>query len=95
MRSYHFALLAVLLCTSAASLAFAAASLTPLRDLPGGTFLSVTQAVSADGSTAVGYGSFAFFRHGEWRVCAGPCEGGAVSASVCSLKRRISLLFHM
>ncbi|MBA3483694.1 MAG: PEP-CTERM sorting domain-containing protein [Pirellulales bacterium] len=55
MRSNLSAFLAVLLCTSAASPAFAAASLTPLGDLPGGDFRSVATGVSADGSTVVGF----------------------------------------
>jgi uncharacterized membrane protein len=46
---------AVLLCTSAASQAFAAASLTPLGDVPGGGFFSEAWGVSDDGSTTIGY----------------------------------------
>jgi probable HAF family extracellular repeat protein len=44
----------MLLGTSAASRAFAAASLTPLGDLPGGEFESFAYGVSADGSVVVG-----------------------------------------
>ena len=54
MRSRHFAFVAVLLSVSAASAAFAAASLTPLGDLPGGTFDSRVGDVSGDVSTVVG-----------------------------------------
>jgi probable HAF family extracellular repeat protein len=54
MRSKHCAFLAVLLSVSAASAAFAAASLTPLGDLPGGSFGSYASGVSGDGSTVVG-----------------------------------------
>src|SRR5262249_26551175 len=39
----------------AASTIFAAASLTPLGDLPGGEFRSVANGVSADGSTVIGF----------------------------------------
>jgi probable HAF family extracellular repeat protein len=51
------ALVAILLC-GGASPAFAA-SLTPLGDLPGGIFDSLAKAVSADGSTVVGFSSSA------------------------------------
>src|SRR5262245_31107084 len=34
-----------------------AASLTPLGDLPGGDFFNLAEAVSADGSTVVGFSS--------------------------------------
>jgi probable HAF family extracellular repeat protein len=54
MRVNLCALLAMLLCTSAASPALNAANLTPLGDLPGGEFWSEAYAVSGDGSTVVG-----------------------------------------
>jgi len=54
MRSRRFAFLVILLCTSAAARAFAAASLTPLGDLPGGDFSSHATGVSGDGSVVVG-----------------------------------------
>ena len=57
MRSTLCALVAVLLCPSAASLAFAAASLTPLGDLPGASFHSQAYGVSGDGSVVVGGGN--------------------------------------
>src|SRR5688572_3439619 len=60
MRSNVYALLAMLLCTSAASSAFAGASLTPLGDLPGGFFISRAYAVSDDRSTVVGQGDPSF-----------------------------------
>jgi probable HAF family extracellular repeat protein len=59
MRSRHCAFLAVLLSVSAASAAFAAASLTPLGDLPGAPFSSSAYGVSADGSVIVGWGASA------------------------------------
>ena len=57
MRSRHCAFLAVLLSVSAAPAAFAAASLTPLGDLPGGSFKSYAYGVSGDGSVVVGRSS--------------------------------------
>jgi probable HAF family extracellular repeat protein len=53
MRSLCFALLTILLCTSATR-AFAGASLTPLGDLPGGGSYSWASGISADGSVVVG-----------------------------------------
>ena len=53
MRSNVCAFLAILLCTTAAARAFGAASLTPLGDLPGGSFYSVVTGVSGDGSVVL------------------------------------------
>jgi probable HAF family extracellular repeat protein len=58
MRSINCAVLAVLLSVSAASAAFAAASLTPLGDLSGGQFRSDASGVSDDGSVVVGSSSY-------------------------------------
>src|SRR5262245_37489475 len=49
-----FTTIAFLLLTGAVSTAYAAASLTPLGDLPGGQFASRANDVSADGSVIVG-----------------------------------------
>ena len=46
--------MAAVLLGGAVSTAFAAASLTPLGDLPGGEFSSGANGVSADGSVVVG-----------------------------------------
>jgi probable HAF family extracellular repeat protein len=54
MCSKCCALLATLLFTSADARALDAASLTPLGDLPGGSFFSVANGISADGSVVVG-----------------------------------------
>ena len=54
MRSNVCAFLAILLCTSAAARAFAAASLTPLGYLPGGSNSSAL-GVSGNGSVVVGW----------------------------------------
>jgi probable HAF family extracellular repeat protein len=59
MRSRRFALLAILLCTSAAARAFAAASLTPLGFLSNVFPYIEVHGVSGDGSVVVG-GSFAY-----------------------------------
>jgi probable HAF family extracellular repeat protein len=58
MRSRHCAFLAVLMSVSATSAAAAAARLTPLGDLPGGTFSSYAYGVSGDGSVVVGSSSY-------------------------------------
>lgn len=62
MRSTHSAVAAVLLSVAAASAAFAAASLTPLGDLPGGPFTSDASGVSSDGSVVVGSSNSQAFR---------------------------------
>jgi probable HAF family extracellular repeat protein len=87
MRSKRFVFLVILLCTSAAARAFAAASLTPLGDLPGGGFRSVANAVSDDGSTVVGFsglgaGQEAFrWTSGSGMVGLGDLSGGDFESS--------------
>src|SRR5262245_3228729 len=87
MRSRHCAFLVLLLCISAAARAFAAASLTPLGDLPGGGFRSVANAVSDDGSTVVGFsglgaGQEAFrWTSGSGMVGLGDLSGGDFESS--------------
>jgi probable HAF family extracellular repeat protein len=55
-----------------ASHAFAAASLTPLGDLPGGDFFNIAEAVSADGSTVVGFSSSTFNNEAfRWTASSG------------------------
>ena len=76
MRSKHCAFAAVLLSVSAASAAFAAASLTPLGDLPGGAFKSSASGVSADGSVVVGGSTYSVY--GYTQAFRWTSDGGMV-----------------
>jgi probable HAF family extracellular repeat protein len=76
MRSLHCAFAAALLSVSAASAAFAAASLTPLGDLPGGPFQSYAYGVSADGSVVVGNSTYSV--HGHAQAFRWTSDGGMV-----------------
>src|SRR5688572_5837591 len=77
------ALAGAVLGAAASSSALAAGSLTPLGDLDGGIFDSIATAVSADGSTVVGYSfstsGFEAFRwtSGGGMVGLGDLPGGA------------------
>src|SRR4029079_9578638 len=80
-------IVAAVLLAGAVSTAFAAASLTPLGDLPGGGFRSVANAVSDDGSTVVGFsglgtGQEAFrWTRGSGMVGLGDLSGGDFESS--------------
>ena len=69
----------MLLLASAAARASAAASLAPLGNLPGGNG-SVASAVSADGSTVVGYSTYDFGLNGieafRWTSAGGMVSFG-------------------
>lgn len=67
MQSNHCAFAAVLLSVSTASAAFAAASLTPLGDLPGGSYSSYATGVSGDGSVVVGGSSYSVYGNQAFR----------------------------
>jgi probable HAF family extracellular repeat protein len=89
MRSRRFALLAVLLCTSAAARAFAAASLTSLGDLPGDPS-SIANGVSGDGSVVVGnaggYGGQAY----RWTAAGGMVGLGRPPGDFYSYARAVN-----
>jgi MYXO-CTERM domain-containing protein len=70
--------LVAILIGGAASTAFAAASLTPLGDLPGGAFDSLAKDVSADGSVVVGVSNSEAFR---WTASSGMVDLGVLGGS--------------
>jgi probable HAF family extracellular repeat protein len=73
MRLNLCASLAILLCTSAAARAFAAASLTPLGGVNGGGIFSQAHGVSADGSVVVGdaIGNYNYGEAFRWTSAGG------------------------